>query len=97
MRDEYENDPTVSLSELTEKYDIKEINIVDSGGIITNSTEADSIGYDMNCKAQSKEFVDKLNVQDSFVQEYSRRGKDEAVWRKYAAVNLTGGGFIQVG
>lgn len=97
VRDEYENDPTVSLSELTEKYDIKEINIVDSGGIITNSTEADSIGYDMNCKAQSKEFVDKLNVQDSFVQEYSRRGKDEAVWRKYAAVNLTGGGFIQVG
>ena len=97
VRGEYENDPTVSLSELTEKYDIKEINIVDSGGIITNSTEADSIGYDMNCKAQSKEFVDKLNVQDSFVQEYSRRGKDEAVWRKYAAVNLTGGGFIQVG
>ena len=97
VRGEYENDPTVSLSELTEKYDIKEINIVDSGGIITNSTEADSIGYDMNCKAQSKEFVDKLNVQDSFVQEYSRRGKDEAVWRKYAAVNLAGGGFIQVG
>ena len=97
VRGEYENDPTVSLSELTEKYDIKEINIVDSGGIITNSTEADSIGYDMNCKAQSKEFVDKLNVQDSFVQEYSRRGKDEAVWRKYAAVNLTDGGFIQVG
>ena len=93
VRGEYENDPTVSLSELTEKYDIKEINIVDSGGIITNSTEADSIGYDMNCKAQSKEFVDKLNVQDSFVQEYSRRGKDEAVWRKYAAVNLTGGGL----
>ena len=97
VRGEYENDPTVSLSELTEKYDIKEINIVDSGGIITNSTEEDSIGYDMNCKTQSKEFVDKLNVQDSFVQEYSRRGKDEAVWRKYAAVNLTGGGFIQVG
>ena len=98
VKQEYEKDPTVSLTGLTEKYGIKEINVVDAGGIITNSTEADVIGnYDMNSKAQSKEFVDTLKVQDSFVQEYSPRGKDESVWRKYAAVNLAGGGFIQVG
>ena len=98
VKQEYENDPTVSLPGLTEKYDIKEINVVDPNGIITNSTEADVINnYDMNSKAQSKEFVDKLRVQESFVQEYSPRGKDESVWRKYAAVNLTDGGFIQVG
>ena len=95
---EYESDPTVSLSDLMEKYGIKEINVVDTNGIITNSTEADVVNsYDMNSKAQSKEFVDMLKVQDSFVQEYSPRGKDESVWRKYAAVNLTDGGFIQVG
>ena len=94
---DYEKDPTVSLSDLTDKYGIKEINIVASNGIIKNSTEADSINYDMNSKAQSKEFVDVLKVQDSFVQDYSPRGKDEAVWRKYAAVDLTDGGFIQVG
>ena len=98
VKQEYEKDPTVSLSDLTEKYDIKEINVVDTNGIITNSTEADVINnYDMNSKAQSKEFVDTLKVQDSFVQEYSPRGKDESVWRKYAAVNLADGGFIQVG
>ena len=97
VKQEYEKDPTVSLFGLTEKYGIKEINIVDSNGVITNSTEADSINYDMNCKTQSKEFVDTLKIQDSFVQEYSPRGKDESVWRKYAAVNLTDGGFIQVG
>ena len=95
---EYENDPMISLSELAEKYNIKEINVVAPNGLITNSTEADVIGnYDMNSKAQSKEFVDVLKVQDSFVQEYSPRGKDESVWRKYAAVNLTDSGFIQVG
>ena len=94
---DYEKDPTVSLSDLTVKYGIKEINIVASNGIITNSTEADSINYDMNSKAQSKEFVDVLKVQDSFVQDYSPRGKDETVWRKYAAVKLASGGFIQVG
>ena len=98
VKQEYEKDPTVSLSALTEKYGIKEINVVDSRGIITNSTEADVINnYDMNSKAQSKEFVDMLKVQPSFVQEYSPRGKDESVWRKYAAVQLDDGGFIQVG
>ena len=98
VKQEYEKDPTVSLSGLTEKYGIKEINVVDFKGIIINSTEPDVIGnYDMNSKEQSKEFVDMLKVQDSFVQEYSPRGKDESVWRKYAAVNLAAGGFIQVG
>jgi hypothetical protein len=98
VKQEYEKDPTVSLSGLTEKYHIKEINVVDSDGIIINSTEADVINnYDMNSKEQSKEFVDTLKVQASFVQEYSPRGKDESVWRKYAAVNLVEGGFIQVG
>ena len=98
VKQEYENDPAVSLSGLTEKYDIKEINIVNTDGIIINSTESDVINtYDMNSKEQSKDFVDMLKVQNSFVQEYSPRGKDESVWRKYAAVNLASGGFIQVG
>ena len=37
-----------------------------------------------------------LKTQDSFVQEYSQRGEDSA-WRKYAAIKLADGGFIQVG
>ena len=98
VRREYEQDPTVSLHVLAKKYGIKEINVVASSGIIINSTEPDVINtYDMNSKAQSKEFTDRLKVQDAFVQEYSPRGKDETVWRKYAAVNLEGDGFIQVG
>ena len=97
VKRDYENTPTASLSELAEKYGIKEINVVNSDGIITNSTEADVINsYDMNSKAQSKEFVDMLKLHSSFVQDYSPRGKDETVWRKYAAVRLDNG-FIQVG
>ena len=95
---EYEKDSAVSLQTLADYHGIVEINVVDSDGIITNSTEVDVINnYDMNSKAQSKEFVDMLKVQDSFVQAYSPRGKDESVWRKYAAVKLSSGGFIQVG
>ena len=98
VKQEYEKDPTVSLSDLTNKYGIKEINVVNTSGLIIDSTEADVINsYDMNSKAQSKAFVDMLKTQDSFVQEYSPRGKDESVWRKYAAVTLSSGGFIQVG
>ena len=98
VKNEYEQNSKLSLNELAGKYQIKEINVVDKLGIIRNSTELDVIDtYDMKSKPQSKEFVDKLKVQDSFVQDYSPRGKDESVWRKYAAVNLKNGGFIQVG
>ena len=97
VKAEYENDSDASLSDIADKYGIVEINVVNSDGIILKSTEDDSIGYDMNSKEQSKEFVDTLLLQNSFVQKYSPRGKDGSVWRKYAAINLTDGGFIQVG
>ena len=97
VKAEYEENVNLSLQDLADRHGIKEINVVNSNGIILNSTESDSINYDMNTKEQSKEFVDVLKTQDSFVQKYSPRGKDGSVWRKYAAMNLTDGGFIQVG
>ena len=98
VKEEYEQNSQISLAALTEKYGIKEINVVNSDGWIIDSTEADVIhNYDMNSKEQSKEFVDVLKEQEFFVQKYSPRGKDESVWRKYAAVNLSTDGFIQVG
>ena len=98
VKREYESDPIASLPVLAVKYGVKEINVVDGDGMIIDSTEADVINnYNMNSKAQSREFVEILKEQDSYVQEYSPRGKDESVWRKYAAVNLEDGTFIQVG
>ena len=103
VKAEYEKDPTISLNSLTEKYNIKEINVVNiTTGLIINSTEPDVIDiYNMNSKPQSKEFVDVLKIEgnNSFVQDYSPRGKDESVWRKYAAIKLDSDNniFIQVG
>ena len=97
VKAEYERDPDAPLEDIIEKYDIVEINVVNSDGIIQKSNELDSINYDMKSKDQSKEFVYTLKVQNSFVQKYSPRGKDESEWRKYAAINLEDGGFIQVG
>ena len=97
VKDEYEDNPNMSLNDLKDKYGIVEINVVSSEGIIFKSTEPDSIDYDMKSKDQSKEFVDELKKRDDFVQKYGPRGKDNTEWRKYAAINLAGGGFIQVG
>ena len=97
VKEEYESNPEASLKAIAFKYDIEEINLVSSDGIIYKSTEGDSVNYDMKSKDQSKEFVDTLKTQDFFVQKYSPRGKDSTVWRKYAAINLSDGGFIQVG
>ena len=97
VKEEYEKDPSVSLSSLKEKYNIVEINVVNGLDEVEKSTEEGNIGYDMNLSEQSKEFADVLKKEDSFVQKYSPRGIDGKVWRKYAAIALSGGGFIQVG
>ena len=86
----YEAKEYTSLQNLADEYGVKEINVVKSDGLIVDSNETDVINtYNMNSKPQSKEFVDALKTQYSFVQDYSPRGKDETVWRKYAAVNLS--------
>ena len=98
VKKEYEDNSNIDLVELATKYNVEEINVVNSTGLIINSTEKDVINvYNMNSKEQSKEFVDVLKKKEEFVQEYGPRGKDESEWRKYAAVNLSGDGFIQVG
>ena len=97
VKAEYESDSSVTLLELKEKYNVVEINIIDGNDKVEKSTEGSNVGYDMNLSEQSKEFIDILTEQDYFVQKYSPRGIDGTVWRKYAAINLDNGGFIQVG
>ena len=97
VKNEYERDTAISLSELKEKYNVVEINVINSDDKVEKSTDVGNVGYDMNGSEQSKEFADVLKIQDYFVQKYSPRGIDGTVWRKYAAVKLAGGGFIQVG
>ena len=97
VKAEYESNPNVLLTVLANKYSVIEINIVSPDGVILDSTDDDVISnYDMYSMEQSREFMEMMKTQDSFVQKYSRRGEDSA-WRKYAAIKLADGGFIQVG
>ena len=98
VRSEYENSKAVSLDDLAVKYNVIEINIVDSQGMVINSTIDELIDtFDMNSTEQSKEFMVLTGDETEFVQLYSPQGIDGVTMRKYAGVSLTHGGFIQVG
>ena len=98
VRSEYENNKAVSLDDLAVKYNVIEINIVDSQGMVINSTIDELIGtFDMKSTDQSKEFMVLTGDKTEFVQLYSPQGIDGVTMRKYAGVSLTHGGFIQVG
>ena len=97
VKEDYESNSAVTLSELKEKHNVVEINVINRAEVVEKSTDDGNVGYDMNLSEQSKEFVDVLKEQEYFVQKYSPRGIDGTIWRKYAAIKLTDGGFIQVG
>ena len=98
IRLEYEKNKAASLLDIAKKYNVTEINVVDSRGNIINSTEESYIGkFNMNSTEQSKEFMVLTGKQREVVQMYSPKGYDGATMRKYAGVSLADGGFIQVG
>ncbi len=101
IKEEYlaaEGEENDILGELAEKYKVAEIQIVDTYGIITHSNSPEYIGFDMSGGAQSAEFMVLLDgVTQSYVQEYQPQTFDGATPRKYGAVTLPLGGFLQVG
>ena len=98
IRSEYKTNKEVSLDELAIKYNVTEINIVDSKGMVINSTLEELIGtFDMNSTEQSKEFMVLTCDETEYVQLYGPQGLDGVTMRKYAGISLADGGFIQVG
>ena len=95
VKAEYESDPSISLEDLAKKHNVVEINVI-KGNEVKFSNDPKNEGYDMILTDQSREFLEILKKENSFVQKYSRRGID-GIWRKYAAIVLSDGGFIQVG
>ncbi|MBR4981347.1 MAG: SpoIIE family protein phosphatase [Lachnospiraceae bacterium] len=94
-REKLENITYVELLAL--RYSVSDVNVVDENGIIVLSNVPEFIGFDMNSGEQSKEFVDALKENDCYVQEYQPLSYNSEIGRKYAAVKLSNGGFIQVG
>ena len=89
---------TETLGRMLEKYDVAEINIVSADGVITATTEEQFLNYDMRDGRQSAEFLGLLDgTETERVQAYLPTSFDPSLHRKYAAVALPSGGFVQVG
>ena len=86
------------LRGMLDRYKLSEINIVNPEGIIIVSTDTRLVGYDLKSAGlQSAEFLALLGAMPEYVQEFRTIDFDGKTKRKYAAVSLDYGGFIQVG
>lgn len=86
------------LRGMLDRYKLSEINIVNSEGIIIVSTDTRLVGYDLKSAGlQSAEFLALLGAMPEYVQAFRTIDFDGKTKRKYAAVALDYGGFIQVG
>ena len=85
------------LYELAERYDVPEINYINRDGIITATTYPDFMNFDMRSGEQSAKFLPMLRGGSDYVQEYGPVSYDSSLYRKYGAVKLKRGGFVQVG
>ncbi len=85
------------LKQLKGLYGLSEINVIDSSGIIVESTEPRLLGYDMASGRQSAEFLVLLGDEDAYVQPLQPINFNGTILRKYAGVKLPGDSFIQAG
>lgn len=86
------------LRGMLDRYKLSEINIVNSEGIIIVSTDTRLVGYDLKSAGlQSAEFLALLGAMPEYIQAFRTIDFDGKTKRKYAAVTLDYGGFIQVG
>ena len=86
------------LMEILKAYDVAEINVIDENGIIISTTLDEFLHYDMRSGTQSAEFLPLLDGTESeYAQSYQPTSFDPTLSRKYAAVTLSSGGFVQVG
>ena len=97
IKEEYING--ASLVSLASKYNVIEVNIIDENAYISDSNVDAFIGYDMTSGEQSNEFVTALlkEKQSQYIQDYRPTSYDDVTFRKYGAIALDDGGFIQVG
>ena len=97
IKEEYQNG--AALKALASKYNVIEVNIIDENGYIFDSNVDEYIGYDMASGAQSNEFVTALleGKESRYIQDYRPTSYDDVTFRKYGAIALPDGGFIQVG
>ena len=92
-----EEEMSARIAEMLIRYDVTEIDIINSKGIIVACNIEDFVGFDMASGEQSKEFLVLLDGEKEMVQEFQAQSYDSSIERKYAGASLTNGGFVQIG
>ena len=96
--EDYSRVDSYDLFQLMEAYDVAEINYINDKGIIVATTMDQFLNYDMRDGEQSAEFMTLIDgTEKEHVQSYQPTSFDPSLYRKYAAVKLSSGGFVQVG
>ena len=85
------------ITEMLARYDVTEIDIINSDGIIVACNIKAFVGFDMASGEQSKEFLVLLDGEKEMVQEFQAQSYDNSIERKYAGASLANGGFVQIG
>lgn len=85
------------IGTLATEYDIYEIDVIDSTGHITYSTNDAYIGFDMSSGDQSREFLVLLDGKTTdLLQDFQPISFDSSTYVMYAGTAINGG-FVQVG
>ena len=88
----------IDINELAKKYNVSEINVIDSNGIIIDSTNKNYINFDMHTGEQSREFLTLLDDKKEIVQKYGPISfyENDIEYKKYVGIALDKG-ILQVG
>ena len=87
---------TLTPKAIASRYEVDEVNIVNSRGMIVASTDERFIGFSMSSGEQSAAFLVLLGDQEELVQGYGPISYDPGSYRKYVGIKLENG-FVQVG
>ena len=86
------------VAAVAQLFDIDELSIVDRAGGVVASNDPDSIGVDMNRKAETRPFAALTNGTTRVVAQPFRRHAYSNSRRKYLGVPFAGGdGYVQIG
>ena len=85
------------LVDLAQWYGLTDVSIINSEGIVVDSNNQSNINYNMADGEQSSEFLCLLDGETTeYVQAFGPISQNRTIYRKYAAVVLEGGGFVQI-
>lgn len=82
------------------RYDLAELNIVDTNGIVVASGDPALVGFDMKSTDETAEFLQLNTGARAYLTQHFRPSKGGATassWIKFVGLPLEGGGFIQAG